>query len=187
MKRNFSIVLKPDATSSREIRKIMKDISKKYGTYAAFRDQKGPHASFIYMDEKIDDKDIAKIISNIKAKFSYIRPFEVSINGVTSFRRQYQGSTNWVVYLRVVKSKSMTKLYRVINHEIKSYKNGKFKAFTPHITIARKDIDKDTFFKILREYRGRDISYKFTLRYLYAMKRRTKKEKYKIVKLRLDG
>ena len=185
MKQKFSIVLKPDAASSREIKKIMKEISKKYGTYTALRDKKGPHASFIYMDEKIEDRDIRKIITNINKKFSNIPPFEVSITGVTSFRKRYQGSINWVVYLRIVKSKNLTKLYRIINNEIKQYKHGRFKSFTPHITLARKDIDKETFFKILNEYQKRKISYRFTLRYLYAMKRRTKKEKHKITKLRL--
>ena len=75
MKQKLSIVLKPDASSSKELNRIMEDISKKYGTYVAVRDKKGPHASFIYMDEKIDDKEIDRILSNIQEKFSKIPQF----------------------------------------------------------------------------------------------------------------
>ncbi len=185
MKQKFSIVLKPDAVSSKKLKKIMNDISRKYRTYVAVRDIKGPHASFIYMDQKIEENEISRIIGNIQEKFNKIPPFKVSIYGVSSFRKQYQNKTNWVVYARVVKSKNLTKLYGIINHEIKPYKHGKFKAFTPHITLARKDIDRETFFKILKECEGRKINYRFTLKYLYAMKRRTKKEKHRVTKLML--
>jgi 2'-5' RNA ligase len=187
MKQKLSIVLKPDASSSKELNRIMEDISKKYGTYVAVRDKKGPHASFIYMDEKIDDKEIDRILYNIQKKFSKIPQFTVSIEGVKSFRKKYKQTINWVVYARVVKSKNLTKLYRIINYEIKSYKHGRFKVFTPHITLARKDIDQKTFFKIFDEYKGRKVSYKFKLKYLYAMTRRTKKEDHIVTLLKLKG
>ena len=38
--------------------------------------------------------------------------------------KEWEDKGGWVVYARVVKSKNLTKLYGIINHEIKPYKHG---------------------------------------------------------------
>lgn len=193
MKQWFAIVLLPDNRSVKKINSLMREISKQYKTHVAIRDPKGPHASFIYLHEKLDEKEIEAIIKNLQDKFKKIESFQVIIDGITSFRRKYYGiwgkkrgyKVNWVVYLKVIKSKNLSKLHRITNNRIKNFKNTKFPLFHPHITLARKDINKETFFRILKDYKNLKIHYEFKLTYLAAMIRKNKKQKWRIIKLKL--
>jgi 2''-5'' RNA ligase len=174
MKKHFSIYLTPDGRGVRKIMPILEHISKKYKTYAAIKDSKGPHASFTYMDEDVKEDEIWQIVGMVQQKLNRIKPFKVTIDGIRTFRKPYVIKTrwgrktkvNWVVYLRVVRSKELTRIYKLINAELKGYKHGTLPRFTPHITIARKDIDKEEFFDIVNEYKGLKFHHEFILRHI---------------------
>ncbi|MGI0141268.1 MAG: 2'-5' RNA ligase family protein [Candidatus Micrarchaeales archaeon] len=186
MKLYFGLVIKFDKKVNSKLKELTHYVAKKYKTKAAFNDPKGPHITMAYFDTAVKTEDIKKIINRIRVKLSKAGEFNVKIDGIRSFRKERDGIVNYVVYIRPVKNKHLSKIYRICNRETKKYKIWPpFKIFVPHITLARKDLDKTTFYNILKEFNGYNLQMNARINCIYSMTRCTRKEKWHEQKLLL--
>lgn len=150
----IGIVIRPDKKLANEMSAIIRKVYLKYKTYKAFEDRKGPHITLIYPQGRMGLRKIERITKNLKTRCKGIKPFTVNIDGIASFRKKYGNLVNYVVYFRVIKNKDLIRLYRMVGSETKEVEQQRFITFHPHISIARADIDKKTFYSILHDFRG---------------------------------
>ncbi len=178
MKVNLSVFVK---VRNSRITRLIKGVSEKYKVYRALRDVKGPHISFIYLEEKIPEKDAKRIIQYYRKKVRKIGSFVIKVDGIKSFKK----NKNYTIYAKVVPNKSLTELYRIFNYGIKGYEYRKYKGFYPHISIARSDVSKGQFYAILKKYKETKLKFQKKLTYVYAGIRKRKHGEWELHKLSL--
>lgn len=186
MKVKFEVfILIPD----KRLITLTKEVARKYKVYKALKDQKGPHISFLYPQEKLEDKEVKEIIKYYSKKLEFVKPFYLQINGISYFRktRKSDNKINYAVYVGVEPSKELTRLYRIFNKGIEDYNYWRYRTFKPHISLARTDLDKEKFYKIIKNYKDYKIKFKIRLTCIYAGTRSNKKQKWKLVKMKLGS
>ena len=147
-----------------EILKTQKKIAEKYETYHGLESSIGPHFTLTYQ-ENIDEKDLKKIENIVHEISKEIKPFKVKI---VDFRRFYK---NRVIYARVIKSKKLNILHKKLSYKLSKFgKIRLLRGFTPHITIAYKDIIKENYRLAFKEFKRKKIYYEFELKRIYIGK-----------------
>jgi 2'-5' RNA ligase len=190
MKLHFSIVIRLDKKNSQKVRSIIKSISKKYKVYGALNDSKGPHISLAYFDDEVGLREIGKITSGMIEQLKSVRPFNVQIKSTGTFRKRgmgnLNGNINYVVYLRVQRNKDLTKVYKIANSYAKPYQKHKvFDSFRPHMSLARKDIDRKTFLEIERDFADFNPEIISKVDSTYAMRRAGRGKPWRVERIRL--
>jgi len=151
MKIELSANLIPDSRLKDEIWNLMKKISTKYGTCHDIKKKFGAHITVVGF-ENIDEKNLQKIVNEIKLICSKTKPFEVKIgkiNFAENNRQKYQ--TQYVIYLEVIRSSVLSKLNKILNNKIKKYGKPKLRYFVPHVTLAHGDLNKENYYRAKRE------------------------------------
>lgn len=147
-----------------EIFKIEKSIAEKYKTYYNFKGKIGPHITITHQ-ENINKKDfnqIEKIVSEISKK---TKPFKIKIKCVRRFYKPI------VIYMNVLKSTKLNKLNKELSNNLRKFgKVRRYRKYTPHVTIANKDITKENFKKAFKELKNKKLSYEFNVNKLYLGK-----------------
>ena len=163
-----------------EIKKIQKEISKKYDTYHETKSKLGPRITIIVQDD-VDKNNITEVLGAFEEICKEMKKINIKIRGVGSFYK------NKVVYLKVIKSKRINELYKKTSKRLR--KTGKTRvhgSYTPHITIAVKDITKGKIKQAKKELKKKKISYDFSVNRLYIAKAKPggKAKIYKSFKLK---
>lgn len=89
-----------------------------------------------------------------------IQPFEIIVNGFGYFEQP-----NKVVYLKVVKTEVLIKVYELLNNVlnnncIKTFELYSPQFWIPHITIAMDDLTDENYYKFKQELIGKHPNYK---------------------------
>jgi 2'-5' RNA ligase len=149
---------------SNEMLKIQKKISEKYETHHDLESKIGPHFTIIYQ-ENVNEKDFKKIEKVVKEISKKTEPFKAEIKGI---RRFYK---NRVIYAKVAKSKELNNLHKKLSYKLRKFgKIRLLRLFTPHITLAYKDITKENYREAFKEFRNKKIFYVFELNRIYIGK-----------------
>ncbi len=97
-------------------------------------------------------------------------PFEVSLNGFGTFPNKQ----NRVLFINVEKSETMSAMHRqLINFLRKEFGFSTMLArtgFTPHVTVAFKDLEDDQFNKAWPEYETKEYQATFKVNNLYFLR-----------------
>ncbi len=91
-----------------------------------------------------------------------MRPIRVQIKDTGYFMKRYGKRMNYVIYLRVIKSRQLGALWQRINKKLRKYKANNL-PFVPHMTLAYHDLSKENFNRALRENKGFRFSGSFTV------------------------
>lgn len=158
MKVSLALVLLPDKKLSKEVAELSEIISGKYKIRLEAEHEKVPlHISLLFQGGKVEARDALDTVKQLREDCLQISPFKVRIDGFGYFMKTPR-FRNYAVYLRVTKSRSLSKLRRLVNSRAKSYAKREFDRFVPHITLTRGSLSREKFFSIKREYR--DIVFK---------------------------
>jgi 2'-5' RNA ligase len=171
MKNIISVWLQPDPKLKLEIFKIIKSFSKKYKVYDDLNSYKGPHISILSIDG--NKQNLKEISEKIKDMSREIKPFRLDINGISYFMKaDNKGKRNYVIYLKVKRNKQLTALKNKIAREFpKESLRHKDRKFIPHITITHGELDKESFYKALKENRNLNFVRNFIVNGVMVSKR----------------
>ena len=170
-----SVGILPPKKIFNKILKIEKEIAEKYKTYSNLRTKLGPHITITYQPN-VNRKDFKKVERFVNGISKKTKSFKIKIKGVDIFPK------NRVIYLKVLKSKELDKLFKELSNNLKQF--GKIRShemFTPHITLVKKDVTKENFKKSFKEFKNKGFSYGFNIDNLYLGKAKPT-ERIRVVK-----
>jgi 2'-5' RNA ligase len=163
----YFIALLPTAEVGKEIIKIKQEFAEKYGpTYAL---KVLPHITL--QVPFTADPALEKAFCDELAEFAKSQaPFEVSLNGFGTFPNKQ----NRVLFINVEKSETMSAMHRqLINFLRKEFGFSTMLArtgFTPHVTVAFKDLEDEQFNKAWPEYENKEYKATFKVNNLYFLR-----------------
>ena len=163
----YFIALLPTAEVGKEIIKIKQEFAEQYGpTYAL---KVLPHITL--QVPFTADPALEKAFCDELAEFAKTQaPFEVSLNGFGTFPNKQ----NRVLFINVEKSETMSAMHRqLINFLRKEFGFSTMLArtgFTPHVTVAFKDLEDDQFNKAWPEYENKEYQASFKVNNLYFLR-----------------
>lgn len=163
----YFIALLPTAEVGKEIIKIKQDFAEKFGPIYALKVL--PHITL--QVPFTADPALEKSFCDELAEFAKTQaPFEVSLNGFGTFPNKQ----NRVLFINVEKSETMGALHRqLINFLRKEFGFSTMLArtgFTPHVTVAFKDLEDAQFDKAWPEYENKEYTATFKVNNLYFLR-----------------
>jgi 2'-5' RNA ligase len=163
----YFIALLPTAEVGKEIIKIKQDFAEKFGPMYALKVL--PHITL--QVPFTADPALEKAFCDELAEFAKTQaPFEVSLNGFGTFPNKQ----NRVLFINVEKSETMSALHRqLINFLRKEFGFSTMLArtgFTPHVTVAFKDLEDAQFEKAWPEYENQEYKATFKVNNLYFLR-----------------
>ncbi|WP_262714225.1 2'-5' RNA ligase family protein [Chitinophaga agrisoli] len=163
----YFIALLPTAEVGKEIIKIKQEFAEKYGPMYALKVL--PHITL--QVPFTADPALEKAFCDELAEFAKSQaPFEVSLNGFGTFPNKQ----NRVLFINVEKSETMSAMHRqLINFLRKEFGFSTMLArtgFTPHVTVAFKDLEDDQFNKAWPEYETKEYQASFKVNNLYFLR-----------------
>ncbi|MDE1856341.1 MAG: 2'-5' RNA ligase family protein, partial [Candidatus Micrarchaeota archaeon] len=147
---------------SNKVRALMRRLKSQYSVSQALYDAKGPHITILYSGEPVWEKDSLVKLREICSEY---RKMTLQIDGIGYFMKKYGRSRNYVIYLKINKSKRLVGLHRQILISFEKRKPTGV-PFHPHLTLARSDLNKKKFYSILKEYRNLDFRAEIDVRFL---------------------
>jgi len=148
----FSIIIYLSSVLAKKVRKLQKNASKVTSSRASFELWK-PHFT-IGSGVKVSEKELKALYRDIKATLSYFKPFKVNINNCGSMDDwtggELPGHTPYVIYLRVILNKKLSRLVRIIKEKVTDKRTIWYKQpwpYKPHVALAYKDLSKKGFIK----------------------------------------
>ena len=180
MKSVISIWLQPSPKLKKEIFGLIKDFSKQYKVYRDLKSYKGPHITILEIHSgKYDLKSVVNTIKSISIKF---KPFDLKVNGIGYFRKlDESGKRNFVIYLKVEKKEELFALKDLVDNEFpKEPARHENRGFVPHITITHRELEKESFYRALKEYKNLDFVRTFVVDGIMVSKRNIKTKKVTI-------
>jgi len=163
----YFIALLPTAEVGKEIIKVKQEFAEKYGPMYALKVL--PHITL--QVPFTADPALEKAFCDELTEFAKTQaPFEVSLNGYGTFPNKQ----NRVLFINVEKSETMSAMHRqLINFLRKEFGFSTMLArtgFTPHVTVAFKDLEDDQFNKAWPEYENKEIKATFKVNNLYFLR-----------------
>ena len=138
----FFIAIIPSETIAGKIISVQRAVSEKYHSHHALKSP--PHITLVppFKLKKENENNFAKTLSVFFSGFS---SFEIKLNGFSCFGR------NRVIFIHVSPNEKLNQLYEKLNLEMKNEKQ--HEQFTPHITIASRDLRKEMFPNAWNEFK----------------------------------
>ncbi|WP_236059700.1 2'-5' RNA ligase family protein [Chitinophaga rhizophila] len=163
----YFIALLPTAEVGKEIIKIKQEFAENYGPLYALKVL--PHITL--QVPFTADPALEKAFCDELAEFAKSQaPFEVSLDGFGTFPNKQ----NRVLFINVEKSETMSALHRqLINFLRKEFGFSTMLArtgFTPHVTVAFKDLEDAQFEKAWPEYENKEYKATFKVNNLYFLR-----------------
>lgn len=153
MLEKYFIAIVPSESLLLEIEDIKTRISKKYQSHGALQ---SPAHITLHMPFSYEKED--KLISCVES-FKFNTDFLVELNGFNCFKPR-------VVFIDVKNNDSLFLLQKNLVQHIKKNlgvfnQSDDLRGFHPHITIAFRDLKKQTFYKIWEDYKNISFSSAF--------------------------
>ncbi|WP_236652896.1 2'-5' RNA ligase family protein [Chitinophaga vietnamensis] len=163
----YFIALLPTAEVGKEIIKIKQEFAEQYGPVYALKVL--PHITL--QVPFTADPALEKAFCDELTEFAKTQaPFEVSLNGFGTFPNKQ----NRVLFINVEKSETMSAMHRqLINFLRKEFGFSTMLArtgFTPHVTVAFKDLEDEQFNKAWPEYENKEYKASFKVNNLYFLR-----------------
>ncbi|WP_343700961.1 2'-5' RNA ligase family protein [Chitinophaga sp.] len=163
----YFIALLPTAEVGKEIIKIKQDFAEQYGPVYALKVL--PHITL--QVPFTADPSLERAFCEELTEFAKTQaPFEVSLNGFGTFPNKQ----NRVLFINVEKSETMSAMHRqLINFLRKEFGFSTMLArtgFTPHVTVAFKDLEDAVFEKAWPEYENKEYKASFKVNNLYFLR-----------------
>ncbi|WP_262509818.1 2'-5' RNA ligase family protein [Chitinophaga deserti] len=163
----YFIALLPTAEVGKEIIKIKQEFAEQYGPMYALKVL--PHITL--QVPFTADPSLERAFCEELTEFAKTQaPFEVGLNGFGTFPNKQ----NRVLFINVEKSETMSAMHRqLINFLRKEFGFSTMLArtgFTPHVTVAFKDLDDATFEKAWPEYENKEYQASFKVNNLYFLR-----------------
>ncbi len=146
---NYSQIIYLDGDLGKEVREIQKNLSDLTNSYACLNIRE-PHFT-IGDGIALDDKEIDKYSEQLKNILKDIKPFVIEIKDYSCMEKLRGKSLLWfspyVVYIGIVINKELQMLSELIKGASIKYPLWYIQSwpYTPHITIAFKDLTKEGF------------------------------------------
>lgn len=166
----YLLAILPPAQLSEQIDNIRKECAAKFGVKAAL---KPPVHITLYRLFKLENSFEKQFIRLFKALGHTLQPFEQQLENFDSFNTH-------TVYIRAVKNPEIMQLNRSVSAVFSKYKIDPQEtksnlSFTPHITIAYRDISPEVFPEIWQEYKDRKFKREFLIDRITLLKHDTKR------------
>jgi 2'-5' RNA ligase len=163
----YFIALLPTAEVGKEIIKIKQEFAEQYGPMYALKVL--PHITL--QVPFTADPALEKAFCDELTDFAKTQaPFEVSLKGFGTFPNKQ----NRVLFINVEKSETMSAMHRqLINFLRKEFGFSTMLArtgFTPHVTVAFKDLEDDQFNKAWPDYENKEYEATFKVNNLYFLR-----------------
>ena len=163
----YFIALLPTAEVGKEIIKIKQEFAEQYGPVYALKVL--PHITL--QVPFTADPALEKAFCDELTEFAKTQaPFEVSLKGFGTFPNKQ----NRVLFINVEKSETMSAMHRqLINFLRKEFGFSTMLArtgFTPHVTVAFKDLEDEQFNKAWPEYENKEYEATFKVNNLYFLR-----------------
>lgn len=162
----YLIALLPPAKLSDEIHAIRVDCSQKFGVYKALRP---PVHITLYPPFRAEEAMEEQLIGLLKQGTAGLPSFLQMLENYGTFKRE-------VIYIKALKSPALIHLHETIvsvirkNQLDKQIHNKEREVYKPHITIAYRDVSKELFPKIWKEYKDRKFERSFKAEHFTLLK-----------------
>lgn len=140
----------PPSLLSEEIHDIRKEISERFSVFKAL---KPPVHITLYKPVSIDENTESRLIKLLRPVASSHSPFMQQLENYESFNNQ-------TLYIRAVKSPELSALQKDIasvfnRNKIDPQPVKSKSSFTPHITIAYRDVSPEVFVSLWEDFKNR--------------------------------
>ncbi|MBK5286435.1 MAG: 2'-5' RNA ligase family protein [Bacteroidia bacterium] len=148
----FIALLTPEDIEAKIIA-IQQNVSAKFQSRHALKSP--PHITLVlpFKYDRVSEKDITEPLINFFLHFS---PFAVQLDGFNCFER------NRVVFINVTQNETLKKLYDALIEFVKNnlpiVLQRQHEQFTPHLTIASRDLRKEMFHLAWNEFKEKTFS-----------------------------
>lgn len=156
MENLFLVCLIPPASIIEDIDEIRNNISEKYNVFESL---KRPAHITLYNPVKISSHEQEEKFFKVLENASYLDPFEQILRNFSSFAPH-------TVYIDVVQNDNIMKLQAQIKSALKPLNIIPAKdvmKFTPHLTIAFKDVKLPVYQLIMEEYKDKSFKRTFAV------------------------
>ena len=166
MQHLYLLALLPPPPLAEEIHQIRLECSKKFDVYKALRPPVHITLYQPFVVEEVFEKQLFRVL-------------EQSTAGLSSFTQKLENFgcfSNKVVFINALKTAELSNLHKAItsifgkNNVDKSPDKQINKAFSPHITIAYRDVQPDVFTKIWQEYNNQTFKRNYEVDHFSILK-----------------
>ncbi|SMG21317.1 2'-5' RNA ligase [Marivirga sericea] len=163
-KSSFFIGICPPHLLEQEIHRIKEELRQKYGIQGAFRSK--AHIT-LQMPFNLPIKRQEDFLKDLMAYLRNQKAFDVQLDDFGNFEPR-------VIYINVQENTALNALQESVERFMKGFQvfNGTHKnnGFNPHITVAFRDLKKQTFYNIWDEVKNREFREVFTARSVVIFK-----------------
>ena len=181
MKLIYQINLCVNSRLESKLIRLTKRIAAKYDSSFFISKPYGPHITLFISDKnEIEEKHIPAIIEKLRSICTHTPGFRIGISGSGYFANNNKGKKgrNYVLYLKIDKSRQLNKLYKDVCNAMSEYANPAHSKFTPHMTIARGDLSRDNLYKAKRELNRSKVAYSYTLTSIVLLTKKKDNERW---------
>ena len=111
------------------------------------------------------------IVKFLEKKAEQFSPFSIELSGFGHFDKR-------VIFINVLENKILynlfEKLQRGLIDDLNFSERDRHEKFTPHMTVAHKDLKPEQFKNAWQEFKDREISFSFTAEGIYLLKHNDK-------------
>jgi 2'-5' RNA ligase len=174
----YFIALVPPEKIEAEVNEIKAYISARFDSKAALRSP--PHIT-LHMPFKFPQAKESKLISSLAILSNECTPVDISINDYGAFQPK-------VIYLKIEASKELNilqeQLAKWMKTKLKVFsKPNPYRTFTPHMTVAFRDLSMKKFYEAWTEFESKKKKYQFRIWGMYLLKHDGSKwQKHKYLK-----
>jgi len=159
----FIAIMPPDDIAQR-VQKVKKEFVEKYDSEEAYN--KPPHFTLrapFKAPEEIEETIVPQLIFFAEDQES----FTVQLNGFGHFR-------NDVIYIDVIDASPMQSLHADLQDYLQNEMGFSDKrsnnSYTPHMTVAYRDLTSENFQRAWKEFKDRSFDYSFEVNSIYLLK-----------------
>lgn len=161
----FFIALLPPKEISDKIIVIQKEVADKYDSRHALKSP--PHITLIPPFKFSGDFE-KTIIEPLTDFFSHCSPFTIHLTGFGCFER------NRVVFINVIKNEHLIEtyheLFNVVRNNLLIELQHIHEQFTPHLTIASRDLRKELFREAWNEFKEKTFEESFRVQTVFLLR-----------------
>lgn len=157
-KKRFFIAFLPPKNVQEEATKIKEYFKEVYKSKAALKSP--PHVT-LQPPFEWEIEDLPKLIEELKNFSQSQQPFSMTLNGFSAFKPR-------VIYIDVVQTSELLLLQKSLMSYLESSLNivhqvSKNRPFSPHLTVAFRDLTKRNFYQAWSEFKDKEFYYNFMI------------------------
>ncbi len=160
-KKRFFIALLPPKDVQEEATKIKEYFKNIYNSKAALKSP--PHIT-LQPPFQWDIDNLSSLIEELNYFSESQKPFSLTLSGFSAFKPR-------VIYIDVIKTSELLLIQKQLMSHLESSLNivhqvSKSRPFSPHLTVAFRDLTKKNFYQAWPEFKDKEIYYNFIIKQL---------------------